>query len=110
PRPEKAWIAVAITVATFALAASSVLPTAESVLLGALGFILTGCVTLDEAYESIDWKTLFLLVGMLAMGVAMVQTGLASAAAAEVATRLQPYGLFPALAGLFFLAVLVTQI
>ena len=110
PRPEKAWIAAAITVATFALAASSILPTAESVLLGALGFILTGCVSLDEAYEAIDWKTLFLLVGMLAMGAALVQTGLASAAGAEIAQRLEPYGMLPALAGLFFLAVLVTQI
>lgn len=110
PRPEKAWIAAAITVATFALAASSLLPTAESVLLGALGLVLTGCVTLDEAYDAIEWKTLFLLVGMLAMGVALVKTGLAGAAASELALHLEPYGTLPALAGLFFLTVLVTQI
>jgi di/tricarboxylate transporter len=110
PRPEKAWIAALVTLAAFALAASAILPTAESVLLGALGLILTGCVSLDEAYDAIDWKTLFLLVGMLAMGVALVKTGIAGAAGAEIAARLEPYGTLPALAGVFFLAVLVTQI
>ena len=110
PRPEKAWIAASITAATFALAASALLPTAESVLLGALALIFTGCVTIDEAYDAIEWKTLFLLVGMLAMGVALVKTGLAGGAGAEIALRLQPYGALPALAGMFFLAVLVTQV
>lgn len=109
-RPQKWWIAAAVTAATFALAASALLPTAESVLLGALAFIFTGCVSVDEAYDAIDLKTLFLLVGMLAMGVALVKTGLAGAAGSEIALRLGPYGTLPALAGVFFLAVIVTQI
>ncbi|MES2693329.1 MAG: SLC13 family permease [Verrucomicrobiota bacterium] len=44
---------------------------------GAIFLCLTGCIKAREAYESIEWNLLFLIFGMLALGLAMQQTGAA---------------------------------
>jgi di/tricarboxylate transporter len=45
---------------------------------GALLMCLTGCIKPKEAYESIEWNLLFVIFGMLALGLAMQQTGAAA--------------------------------
>jgi len=45
---------------------------------GAVLMCLTGCIKPKEAYESIEWNLLFVIFGMLALGVAMQQTGAAA--------------------------------
>jgi di/tricarboxylate transporter len=45
---------------------------------GALLLCLTGCIKPKEAYEAIEWRLLFVIFGMLAMGIAMQQTGAAA--------------------------------
>ncbi|MDY6932909.1 MAG: SLC13 family permease [Spirochaetota bacterium] len=42
---------------------------------GALFMILTRVVKIDEAYKSIDWRTIFLLAGLIPLGFAMDNTG-----------------------------------
>ena len=39
--------------------------------------ILSGCLTIEEAYDSVDWRTVFLLAGLIPLGIAMEQTGAA---------------------------------
>nr|WP_320011714.1 SLC13 family permease [uncultured Desulfobulbus sp.] len=46
-------------------------------LTGALGMILTRVLTIDEAYKSIDWMTVFLLGGLIPLGLAFQKTGAA---------------------------------
>ncbi len=46
-------------------------------LTGALGMILTKVLTIDEAYRSIDWMTVFLLAGLIPLGLAFQKTGAA---------------------------------
>ena len=46
-------------------------------LLGALGMILARCLTIEEAYKAIDWKIIFLLGGILPLGLALEQNGAA---------------------------------
>ena len=48
-----------------------------SLLSGALAMVLLGVLSMDEAYEAIDWKTVFLLAGLIPLGLAMDQTGAA---------------------------------
>ena len=45
---------------------------------GAIFLCLTGCIKPREAYESIEWKLLFVIFGMLALGLAMQHTGAAA--------------------------------
>lgn len=45
---------------------------------GALGMILTQVITIDEAYHSVDWRTVFLLAGLIPLGLATQKTGAAA--------------------------------
>jgi len=77
-RPEKAlwalfWLVLALTMTMgFDVQLSVALMT------GALGMVLTRVLTIDEAYQSVDWRTIFLLAGLIPLGVATEQTGAAA--------------------------------
>jgi di/tricarboxylate transporter len=77
-RPEKAklavlWLAVALAQIIFFKMQLSV-----ALMSGALGMIITGVLTVDEAYHSVDWMTVFLLAGLIPLGFAFEQTGTAA--------------------------------
>ncbi len=55
-----------------------------ALLTGALGMILTGVMTIDEAYGAVDWMTVFLLGGLIPLGIAFEKTGAASLIASTI--------------------------
>jgi di/tricarboxylate transporter len=71
--------------------------------------ILTGCLSVDEAYESIDWRTVFLVAGMLPLGMAMEATGTAQYLANLMLSALGDFGPIALLAGTYIFAALITQ-
>jgi di/tricarboxylate transporter len=109
-RPQKMGLATAIMSATLLVAVSGLLPTAEAMLAGGLVMVMAGCVTMDEAYAAIDWKAVFVVAGMLSMGLALTKTGLAGLLASGLTAALGGYGPFALLAGLTGLAALLTQV
>ena len=80
-RRSKAPLAVGTMVAVMALAALDVMSIEGLALIGAVGVVLTGCIKPDEAYKSIEWPILMLIYGMLAISVAMRESGLSDMAA-----------------------------
>jgi len=83
-RPEKAklavlWLAVALLQITVFKTQLSV-----ALMSGALGMIITGVLSVDEAYYSVDWMTVFLLAGLIPLGIAFEQTGTAAYIAKKV--------------------------
>jgi di/tricarboxylate transporter len=68
-------VAIAILAAVVLTASFGLVSIAVAAPAGAMGMVLTQCLELDEAYESIDWDVIFLLAGMLALGVAFQRTG-----------------------------------
>ncbi len=77
-RPQKAlwaglWLAVALVmILVFHIHLSICLMT------GALGMIVTRVLSIDEAYQSVDWRTIFLLGGLIPLGIATMKTGTAA--------------------------------
>ncbi len=57
-------------------------------LTGALGMILTKVMSVDEAYQSVDWMTVFLLAGLIPLGLAFQKTGTAEFIATGVMNML----------------------
>jgi di/tricarboxylate transporter len=57
-------------------------------LAGALGMILTNVLSVDEAYESVDWMTVFLLGGLIPLGLAFQKTGAAEFIATTIMTAI----------------------
>jgi len=77
-RPSKIWLAGIITLLTLGFASTDILPVAEVVLLGAILLLLSGCMSLNDAYQSIEWKAIFLIAGMWPLSIAIQQTGLST--------------------------------
>ncbi|HKX57438.1 MAG TPA: SLC13 family permease, partial [Xanthomonadales bacterium] len=57
---------------------------AISLLVGALGMILAGVLKMDEAYNAVSWKSVFLLASMIPLSQAMERTGTAAWIAQEI--------------------------
>ena len=76
-----------------------------ALLVGALGMVLSGVLNMDEAYESVSWKTVFLLASLIPLGQAMERTGTA-AWIAQVAMGI--FGGLPDIAIQAIVAILAT--
>ena len=76
-RKNKMWIAVVIFLFVIIMMATNVIPLITASLLGACLVIITGCITMKEAFQSVSWTTIFLFAGMLPMSAAMQQSGAA---------------------------------
>jgi len=57
-----------------------------ALLTGAMGMILSGVLNIEEAYESVSWKTVFLLASLIPLGLAVETTGTAKWIAEQVLT------------------------
>jgi di/tricarboxylate transporter len=108
-RSSKAPLAAGIMIMVVLLAIFTNLGIAVSMLIGSVSMVLTGCLTMDEAYESIDWRTVFLVGGMLSLGIAMENTGTAQFLADNLLNLLGDYGPLGLLAGIYILSALITQ-
>lgn len=76
-RTRKVLQALVIVTGVVSTAALGVLPIVISAIIGCVLLVVTGCITLEEAYRAIDWKVIFLLAGALTLGVALEKTGAA---------------------------------
>lgn len=107
--PGKGRLALIIMAATLALATLNSALVAEVILGGALLMVLAKVLTMDQAYQAVEWKSIFLIAGMLPLGIAITKTGAANLLAQWLITLLGPAGPLALLAGLFILTTLLTQ-
>jgi di/tricarboxylate transporter len=110
PSREKSWLALAIMAGAILLAAFNPLLVGEIMLGGALLVVLARVLTMDQAYAAIEWRTVFLVAGMLSLGLAMSKSGAAALVANGLVGVLMPMGPLVLLAGLFLTTTLMTQI
>lgn len=74
-RQDKALIAVGIGLAVVLLAALNIVPILVSSLAGVVAMILTKCLRPGEIYGAIRWDIIFLLAGLIPLGIAMEKSG-----------------------------------
>ena len=83
-RPQKlGWAGLFFTIALF-LVLFTDLRLSVALLTGAMGMILSQVLTIDEAYEAVSWKTVFLLASLIPLGLAVETTGTAKWIAEQV--------------------------
>ncbi len=75
--PTKVWIGVGIALAFVLGASFKVMGIPALAILAAIAMILCRCVTTTQAYQAVQWNIVFLIFGMLALGLAMDQSGAA---------------------------------
>jgi len=89
--PEKAVFAVACLALALVLALWFKIQLSIALLTGAVGMILTGVLSLDEAYRGVDWMTVFLLAGLIPLGIAFEKTGAAMYLSTMITNAMQGY-------------------
>lgn len=108
-RHKKAPIAVAALALSIGLVVFMDFQISLAMVIAAVIMILTGCLSIEEAHESIDWRTVFLVAGMLPLGMAMEATGTAQYLANIMLGAVGDLGPLALLAGVYLLAALITQ-
>ena len=83
-RPHRVYHALAFFLLAIGLVLFTDLRLSLALLTGAVGMILSGVITIDEAYRSVGWQSVFLLAGLLPLGLAVETTGTAAWIAHEV--------------------------
>ena len=101
---SKSWVAALCFLFAIGLAISGA-PISLSFITGAIAMVLTRTLTMQEAYQAIEWKVVFLIAGLIPLGIAMQKTGTAAFLAERVILLVQ--GGHPALI-LLTVAVLST--
>jgi di/tricarboxylate transporter len=110
PRRKRAPLAALIMLGVLIPAVMGAVPIAIASVVGATLMVVTGCLTMEEAYRHIEWRAVFLIAGMLPLGIAMQQTGAADYLARGVVEVVGPLGPTGVMAGLFLLTALITQV
>ncbi len=105
-RKEKIIPAVIILAAVVISAGMGIFPIVTGAVIGSVLYVLFGILTLEQAYRAIEWRVIFLLAGVLTLGIAMEKTGAAGIIASSLVSLLG--GLGPtAMVSAFFLLTLV---
>jgi len=104
-RPHKLGFAALFFCISLVLVLFTDIRLSIALLTGAIGMILSGVLTIDEAYRAVSWKTVFLLASLIPLGMAVEQTGTASWIADQT---LQVVGEMPVWVIQFVVALLAT--
>lgn len=107
-RKRKTAIALAVVTAVVASAAFGVLPIMSGAIIGCIVMVLAGCLSMEEAYESIDWKVIMLMAGVLTLGVAMEKSGAALFLSKFIVYILGGAGPTAMVAALYLFSALIT--
>ena len=83
-RTSKMYISGAIFFGVIIAMATNLVPLTSGAMLGAMLCVITGCITMKEAFDGVEWSTIFLFAGMLAMSHAMDKSGAAQIIATSI--------------------------
>ncbi len=105
---SKMPVALSIMAAVIMTAALDIVPIAVSASAGVIMMVFTGCLNTTQIYKSINWKVIFLLAGVIPLGVAMQKTGAARLLSDFIISNVGQFGPQAVLSGYFLLTTLLT--
>jgi len=110
PRLQRAPVAALIMAGVVLAVMIGWLPISIAAVAGAALMVLSGCLQMEEAYRHIQWNAVFLIAGMLPLGIAMQNSGAASFLAEGIISRMGALGPLFVIGGLFLLTTLASQV
>ena len=111
PKPQhKARLAGVIMILSILVAALNILPVEIALLAGMAAMILGGCISIQQAYHSIDTRIYVFIAGAIPLGLAMQETGTADLLAGWMQGLVQNWDIHWILLTFFLITGLVTQI
>jgi len=108
-RREKIPLMLGIMALVLILATFAGMHISTALVIGSILSVLLGVHSMDEAYQAIEWRSVFLIAGMLPLGIAMESTGTAQFLADNIVNFAGGFGIMAVLAGIYILAGLITE-
>ena len=108
PNFKKAKVSIGIMLAVLIPVMLGLIPIYISAIVGAAFMVISGCLTMEEAHQSVEWKGIILIAGMLPLGSALDTTGAAAFLANGVVNLVGPLGPMAVMGGLMALTFLAT--
>lgn len=108
-RPAKIGLAVGITLITLTIAVLDLFPVPLVILTGAVLLMLTGCMSISDAFQRIEWKPIFFIAGMWPLTIAIQKTGLAENVIQFMVPHLSDLSPVWIVAAFLFVSMLLTQ-
>lgn len=112
-KPEgswRSWFALAVMTAVVVCSAVGWVPIAVAALLGAVLMVGARCLSAQDAYDSIDWRIIVLLAGLLPLGLAMTNSGAAQFIVDNTLGKVSGYGPLVVLGVLYLLTMVLTEL
>jgi len=106
----RAVASLAIVAGVVGGGASGIAPLLILAIAGCAALVIGRVLTMEQAYASIDWKVIFLLAGVIPLGVAIEKTGAAGLLAEGIVDTLGVWGPVAVLAGFSLVTTLLTQL
>ncbi len=107
---KKMWLAGGIMAAVVLGATLTPLPIVVTALLGVVVMVATGCVNRDDMYTGVSWPVIFLLAGVIPLGIAMTKSGAADLLAGLLAGQAAGWHPILVLMALYLVTTLLTEI
>lgn len=105
---KKIPIALTVLAGVVFTAALDLVPIVVSACAGVILMVLTGCLRVVDIYRAVNWKVIFLLAGVIPLGVAMQKTGAARFLSDLIVQTVGHLGPRAVLSGYFLLTTLLT--
>jgi len=109
PLRRRAPVAIAILALFVVLAASRVVPIPLLAVAAAVACLATGCISMTRSVREINWDVLGLLAGVITLGSALTETGLAAEAAHVLVGLTRDLGPIAVLSTIYLLATVATE-
>lgn len=106
---HRAPLVIGILVAVVGLAAFNVFPILVTALLGCVALLVTRVLHIEEAYNAINWQVIFLLAGILPLGIAMQTSGAAGFLAERAVGVVGDMGPVAVLAVIYLMTSIMTD-
>ena len=108
--PRKAILAGGLMLAVVGSVLIGWLPIPIAAVAGAALMVACRCLSMEDAYRAIEWKSVFLIAGMIPLGTAMDSSGAAKWIAEGMSAAVAPFGMWGMLVGLYGITALATTI
>ncbi|TYC92797.1 SLC13 family permease [Novosphingobium sp. BW1] len=109
-RRNKAWIVIATMLGVVVGAAFDLMPLAGLAVMGVAVVLAGRCVEPEEAFRSVDWRIIALIVAMLSIGTGLERSGLVETIVGWATPWLGSLGPIAALAAIYFLSLFLTEL
>lgn len=108
-RTKKAPVSLFIMAGMLLVVTMGWLHISVAAVIAAMLMVILRVMTMDEAYRAIQWRSIFLIAGMLPIGIAMENTGTARLLADQIVAVTGSWGALGVLVGIYIMTLFITQ-